>query len=480
MLLSSDLEKQKMKLGPHYQILYPSEGSSALSLGNDFGWLHYIWIDIGTPRVSFLVALDAGSDLLWVPCDCIQCAPLSSSYYSSLDKNLNEYNPSKSTSSKYLHCNHELCESGSKCNSPKQPCPYTINYETEDTSTSGLLVEDTLHLASGNAGSSNNSVQAPVIIGCGSKQSGGYLDGVAPDGLMGLGLGKVSVPSNLAKAGYVPDSFSLCFDDDDSGKLFFGDQGMANQQHTPFLPLEGNYVTYIIGVEASCVRDSCLMQTGFRTLVDSGSSFTYLPSLIYQRVVDEFDRQVNATKTSFEGYPFQCCYKSDSSTQLSKVPPLIFKFSMNNTFEVQDPTFVIYGSQGPVGFCLALQSTDGDIGTIGQNFMTGYRMVFDREKLKLGWSRSDCQDLSNGNSMPINPPDGGSANPLPATEQQNAPQGHGVPPAVAKKTPSKSSSTPVIELARGTYEVSLELLASVWPAMSYRAKLGKPFTEQKS
>lgn len=46
--------------------------------------LHYTWIDIGTPNVSFLVALDVGSDLLWVPCDCIQCAPLSASYYSSL------------------------------------------------------------------------------------------------------------------------------------------------------------------------------------------------------------------------------------------------------------------------------------------------------------------------------------------------------------------------------------------------------------
>lgn len=46
--------------------------------------LHYTWIDIGTPNVSFLVALDVGSDLLWVPCDCLQCAPLSASYYSSL------------------------------------------------------------------------------------------------------------------------------------------------------------------------------------------------------------------------------------------------------------------------------------------------------------------------------------------------------------------------------------------------------------
>ncbi|KAK1389237.1 hypothetical protein POM88_017415 [Heracleum sosnowskyi] len=46
--------------------------------------LHYTWIDIGMPSVSFLVALDTGSDLLWVPCYCLQCAPLSSSYYSIL------------------------------------------------------------------------------------------------------------------------------------------------------------------------------------------------------------------------------------------------------------------------------------------------------------------------------------------------------------------------------------------------------------
>ena len=47
------------------------------------GWdrLHYTWIDIGTPNVSFMVALDAGSDLLWVPCDCINCAPFSATYY---------------------------------------------------------------------------------------------------------------------------------------------------------------------------------------------------------------------------------------------------------------------------------------------------------------------------------------------------------------------------------------------------------------
>jgi hypothetical protein len=74
---------------------------------------------------------------------------------------------------------------------------------------------------------------------CGMKQSGGYLEGVAPDGLMGLGLGEISVPSFLAKAGLVRNSFSMCFNEDKSGRIFFGDLGPATQQSTSFLPLDG-------------------------------------------------------------------------------------------------------------------------------------------------------------------------------------------------------------------------------------------------
>jgi len=37
----------------------------------------YAFIDIGTPSVEYFVALDTATDLLWVPCECQQCAPLS-------------------------------------------------------------------------------------------------------------------------------------------------------------------------------------------------------------------------------------------------------------------------------------------------------------------------------------------------------------------------------------------------------------------
>ncbi|XP_059642779.1 aspartic proteinase-like protein 1 isoform X2 [Cornus florida] len=354
------------------------------------------------------------------------------------DRDLNEYNPSISSTSKHLSCSHRLCDLGPSCKSPKQPCLYTVNYLSEGTSSSGLLAEDILHLASSSDDTSNNSVQAPVIIGCGRKQSGGYLDGVAPDGLMGLGLGEISVPSFLAKSGLVQNSFSLCFDEDYSGRIFFGDQGIATQQTTPFLPSNGKYTTYITGVEACCIGSSCLEKTSFNALVDSGTSFTFLPNEVYERVVKEFDRLVNATRTSYEGSPWEYCYKY-SSQELPKIPSVTLKFPLNNSFVVRDPVFQI---PGVAGFCLTIQAAaDGDIGTIGQNFMTGYRMVFDREHLKLGWSRSNCQDLSDSKRMPLTPPPSGSPpNQLPTSEQQRTPGGNAVAPALAGRTPSKPSA----------------------------------------
>ena len=32
--------------------------------------LYYANVSVGTPSVSYLVALDTGSDLFWLPCDC--------------------------------------------------------------------------------------------------------------------------------------------------------------------------------------------------------------------------------------------------------------------------------------------------------------------------------------------------------------------------------------------------------------------------
>ncbi|ONK73989.1 uncharacterized protein A4U43_C03F1650 [Asparagus officinalis] len=417
--------------------------------------LHYTWIDIGTPNVSFLVALDAGSDLLWVPCDCIQCAPLSG-YHGSLDKDLGTYNPAESKTSRHLPCSHELCDLGTSCKNPKQSCPYTLNYYSENTSSSGLLVEDMLHLATNGE---HSSVHALVIVGCGRRQSGGYLDGIAPDGLLGLGFGNISVPSILARSGLVHNSFSMCFKDDDSGRIFFGDLGVSAQQSTPFVPWEGKYRTYIVEVESFCVKDRCPRKTAFQALVDSGSSFSYLPEDIYNKVTVEFDRQINASRFVYDSADWEYCYKA-SPLKMPAVPTLTLMLAVNKSFVVTNPVFLVYGKEEEiVGFCLALQSSQESLGTIGQNLMTGYRIVFDREDLKLGWSRSNCRDLDDSSTVPLTPPAQSSTeNPLPTNEQQSSPNARAVSPAVAGRAPTNIPSAAALHVVNWL-SFSLLLLA---------------------
>lgn len=45
--------------------------------------------------------------------------------------------------------------------------------------------------------------------------------------------------------------------------------------------------TYIVGVEAFCIGNSCIKETSFRALVDSGTSFTFLPQDVYEKVSKE-------------------------------------------------------------------------------------------------------------------------------------------------------------------------------------------------
>lgn len=78
------------------------------------------------------------------------------------------------------------------------------------------------------------SLRCENVCRCGQVQSGSFLDIAAPNGLFGLGMEKISVPSVLAREGLVADSFSMCFGRDGVGRISFGDRGSSDQEETPF------------------------------------------------------------------------------------------------------------------------------------------------------------------------------------------------------------------------------------------------------
>lgn len=80
-----------------------------------------------------------------------------------------------------------------------------------------------------------NKTAAGVVFGCGTNQTGGFLNGSSvPDGLLGLGMRNISTPSILARAKVMADSFSMCFDyGTGTGRLVFGDRGSPKAHSTP-------------------------------------------------------------------------------------------------------------------------------------------------------------------------------------------------------------------------------------------------------
>ncbi|KAJ9703813.1 hypothetical protein PVL29_005190 [Vitis rotundifolia] len=372
-----------------------SDGNSTVRISS-LGFLHYTTVSLGTPGKKFLVALDTGSDLFWVPCDCSRCAPTEGTTYAS-DFELSIYNPKGSSTSRKVTCNNSLCAHRNRCLGTFSNCPYMVSYVSAETSTSGILVEDVLHLTTED--NRQEFVEAYVTFGCGQVQTGSFLDIAAPNGLFGLGLEKISVPSILSKEGFTADSFSMCFGADGIGRISFGDKGSPDQEETPF-NLNALHPTYNITVTQVRVGTT-LIDLDFTALFDSGTSFTYLVDPIYTNVLKSFHSQAQDSRRPPDSrIPFEYCYDMSPGENTSLIPSMSLTMKGGSQFPVYDPIIII-SSQSELIYCMAVVRS-AELNIIGQNFMTGYRIVFDREKLVLGWKEFECDDIENS-SVPIRP-----------------------------------------------------------------------------
>ncbi|KAL6873932.1 hypothetical protein ACP4OV_014014 [Aristida adscensionis] len=442
-------------------------GGNATYRLNDLGFLYYAEVAVGTPNATFLVALDTGSDLFWVPCDCKQCAPLGGNATGPGGPELRPYSPRSSTTSKAVTCGHALCDRPNACGggggAGNGSCPYAVRYVSANTSSSGVLVEDVLHLTrEGPGGAAAAAVQAPIVFGCGQVQTGSFLDGAAADGLLGLGMAKVSVPSVLAAGGLIAsDSFSMCFSEDGVGRINFGDAGGGGQAETPFV-VSSVHPTYNVSFTAINVGSKS-SPVEFTAVMDSGTSFTYLNDPEYTELATNFNSQIREKRTDFNGsggsVPFEYCYALSNGQTEVDMPEVSLTTKGGALFPVTRPFIVfadmINGKTRPIGYCLAIIKSDISINIIGQNFMTGLKVVFDRERSVLGWQKFDCDKNARAADAPEGSP---RAAPAPAkiTPQQN---GNGYPGAAPVPRPSAASGRAAGALG-GLFSLLLPLLAA--------------------
>ncbi|KAJ3672388.1 hypothetical protein LUZ60_007109 [Juncus effusus] len=371
----------------------------SFSNGNEtvqyLAYLHYTYVDLGTPNQTFLVALDTGSHLFWLPCNCQQCAPHKSSTYGNIE--FTDYMPNASSTSKSITCSSDMCDARFKnqCINKTGDCDYSVGYASGNTSTSGVLMEDILYFTKEDA--TNELVKLPIVFGCGEKQTGDAL--TIPNGIMGLGIDTLSVPTMLAKNGTISDSFSMCFGLDGTGRIKFGDKGNTGLYETPLVVINP-YPYYNINMTEIVVGNKTF-ETEFTVIVDSGTSLAYLVDPFYTQLAKAFSAQIEDKRLVVSGLILEYCYELNTDPNNLTWPELSFTTKGGSPFPTVQPIVLLYSknSQDPVGYCLTLIKSD-DFNIFGEVFLSGLNVVFNREELVLGWQEADCYGAFKNNTMP--------------------------------------------------------------------------------
>ncbi|KAG0563847.1 hypothetical protein KC19_8G064100 [Ceratodon purpureus] len=342
--------------------------------------LQYTYIEIGTPSQRFYVALDTGSDLLWLPCaHCVSCAPSVSTLY---DTTFNVYDASNSSSSERVTCSSPYCvDVASACSSSTMQCPYHIQYISPVT-TEGYLVEDVMYLIPQKGG---NKTAADVVFGCGTNQTGEFQTGATvPDGLLGLGMRNISVPSILAQAKVMADSFSMCFDYGlGTGRLVLGDRGSPKAYSTPIITHVSPQF-YWVGLSYVLVG-GVSVKTMTMAVFDTGTTYTYLATPAYNSVMAVVDQAILYKRIASPSEAYDHCY-SPPNVENVMLPTITLRFTGGAKLEILQPYAILADHTGNViAICLTLVDSKSEYSIIGHNFMVNHSITFDRVKNKITW-----------------------------------------------------------------------------------------------
>lgn len=375
----------------------------------DFGY-YYASVYIGTPPKRFAVIVDTGSTITYVPCSSCgsKCGP---------NHEDAAFDPSQSSTSNYLTCEDPSCQCGTPscgCNKSKQ-CTYSRSY-AEGSSSTGILLQDLLALNDGGQG-------APVAFGCETGETGEIFKQQA-DGLIGLGDSSASIINQLAKSGVIEDKFALCFGSvEGQGALLLGDPdvpetslGPKGLRYTPILKSPQHPAYYNVGLKGIAVGKTLLIvdqreyQQGYGTVLDSGTTFMYLPTPAYKQFIAAVDKAAISSGLGRVAGPDprfpDICY--------GEAPPHTEPQKLGQHFPEMTLSFVGVGDDGDADdielflsplnylfvhgkvagqYCLGVFDGKGTGTLLGGITFRNVLVVYDREEGRVGFAETECVKL---------------------------------------------------------------------------------------
>ncbi|XP_002972637.2 aspartic proteinase nepenthesin-2 [Selaginella moellendorffii] len=335
-------------------------------------------ISVGTPGKRFRAIADTGSDLVWVQSEpCTGCSGGTI------------FDPRQSSTFREMDCSSQLCtELPGSCEPGSSACSYSYEYGSGETE--GEFARDTISLGTTSGGSQKFPSFA---VGCGMVNSG--FDGV--DGLVGLGQGPVSLTSQLSAA--IDSKFSYCLVDinsqSESSPLLFGPSAALHGtgiQSTKITPPSDTYPTYyLLTVNGIAVAGQTMGSPG-TTIIDSGTTLTYVPSGVYGRVLSRMESMVTLPRVDGSSMGLDLCYDR-SSNRNYKFPALTIRLAGATMTPPSSNYFLVVDDSGDT-VCLAMGSAGGlPVSIIGNVMQQGYHILYDRGSSELSFVQAKCESL---------------------------------------------------------------------------------------
>lgn len=388
----------------------PGSRRRRLATGHELhGNLHtlgYFSADVclGTPEMSFDLIVDTGSALTALPCvNCPACGEHAHSAYSQ-----RRYDASKSSTGSIVPCSSDQC-THHRCEDQQQ-CAYSVSY-TEGSSIRGHMVSETFWFSSASRG--GQRVPVPAVFGCQEFESGLFKSQVA-DGITGFsrgsGFGATLFESLKEAERDAHDAFSICLSQS-VGAMVLGGRPPTGDIAPPvhlrgyaggridWIPMSAgsSYSIALVDITIDGNSIGTPRQSYHSTIVDTGTTFMYLPTAAYNRVRDHWRGNCPwgncADRVAAGEYPDDYCYTMSHDEMLSFSPhALVFENGVSVSF---GPRQYAYELRRGV-WCLGVFDNEHSGAVIGGACIRDYEVIFDMEHNRLGFVPSDCEAMHAG------------------------------------------------------------------------------------
>eukprot|EP00325_Prymnesiales_sp_UTEX-LB-985_P004441 CAMPEP_0174694746 /NCGR_PEP_ID=MMETSP1094-20130205/1276_1 /TAXON_ID=156173 /ORGANISM="Chrysochromulina brevifilum, Strain UTEX LB 985" /LENGTH=405 /DNA_ID=CAMNT_0015891069 /DNA_START=29 /DNA_END=1250 /DNA_ORIENTATION=- len=310
---------------------------AGLELEGNLNTLGYFSAEIcvGTPSKSFDLIVDTGSALTAFPCsDCPHCGKHQHSTAPG-----SRYSNSQSSTSKTISCRSPSPGLHCRTCTSSGTCEYSVSY-TEGSSIRGRIIEDSFWFGQSDPATSR-AVRA--TFGCQTYESGLFYSQVA-DGISGFSQADTYGPTlfdYLYRATSSPNVFSMCLTET-HGAMVLGGAVPADKDDSPlWIPYSGggSYDVPLVDIKIGGNSVRAPASRYSRTIVDSGTTFMYLPPEAYRPVRDHFRNHCPwgtcSQRVAKGEYPDDYCFAM-SIAEVDQLTPMTLHFS-NGVVRFQAP-----------------------------------------------------------------------------------------------------------------------------------------------